>query len=49
MTAFDAAGSAGRAADLLRGLEDLFAEQNTSSTPGSTVIPATYLRVVAEL
>jgi SAM-dependent methyltransferase len=49
MNAFDAAESAGRAADLQRELEELFAEQNTSATPGRTVIPATYLRVVADL
>jgi SAM-dependent methyltransferase len=49
MNAFDAAESAGRAADLRRELEELFAEMNTSSTPGRTVIPATYLRIVADL
>jgi ubiquinone/menaquinone biosynthesis C-methylase UbiE len=49
MNAFAAAESAGRAVDLQRELEELFEEQNTSSTPGSTVIPATYLRVVADL
>jgi SAM-dependent methyltransferase len=49
INAFDAAESAGHAADLQRELEELFAEQNTSATPGRTVIPATYLRVVADL
>jgi hypothetical protein len=49
MNAFDAAESAGRAADLQRELEELFEEQDSSTTPDSTVIPATYLRVVADL
>jgi SAM-dependent methyltransferase len=45
MNAFDAAEKAGRADDLLRELEQLFASQNRSGEPGSTSIPATYLRV----
>jgi SAM-dependent methyltransferase len=49
MNAFDAAESAGREADLQRELEALFEEQDTSSAPGCTVIPATYLRVVVDL
>jgi SAM-dependent methyltransferase len=43
MNAFDAAGKNGRAADLQREMEELFARQNTSA--GTTTIPATFLRV----
>jgi SAM-dependent methyltransferase len=43
MNAFDAAEKAGRAADLQRELEELFAAQN--SGVGTTSIPATFLRV----
>jgi len=43
MNAFEAASANGRAADLQRELETLFAAQNTSSS--STTIPATFLRV----
>lgn len=43
MNAFDAAEKNGRAEDLQRELEELFAAQNTSS--GGTTIPATFLRV----
>jgi SAM-dependent methyltransferase len=43
MNAFDAAEKNGRAADLQRELDALFAAQNTSSD--GTVIPATFLRV----
>lgn len=45
MNAFDAAEKNGRAADLQRELEALFASQNQSSHQGATVIPATFLRV----
>jgi len=45
MNAFAAAADNGRAAELQAELEELFAAQNTSTTPGHTVIPATYLRV----
>lgn len=45
MNAFDAADKQGRAADLLRELEDLFARQNTVSDKSTTSIPATFLRV----
>jgi len=45
MNAFDAAGKNGREADLQKELEALFESQNTSSVPGSTAIPATFLRV----
>jgi SAM-dependent methyltransferase len=43
MNAFDAAGKNGRAADLQRELEELFAAQNSGA--GTTSIPATFLRV----
>jgi len=46
MNAFDAASQSGRADDLQRELEDLFASKNESKEPGRTVIPATFLRVV---
>jgi hypothetical protein len=46
MNAFDAAEKSGRAADLQRELEELFAVQNTS-TKGTT-IPATFLRVTVD-
>jgi SAM-dependent methyltransferase len=45
MNAFDAAASNGKASELQAELEELFTSQNTSATPGTTSIPATYLRV----
>jgi len=45
MNAFEAAAKNGRAADLQRELEALFAAQNQSSREDATVIPATFLRV----
>lgn len=48
MNAFAAAEANGKAADLQSELEELFAAQNTSSTPARTVIPATFLRVTVE-
>jgi len=45
MNAFAAAAANGRAADLQAELEELFTEQNTSTNPVRTVIPATFLRV----
>ena len=48
MNAFKAAESNGRAADLQGELEVLFAAQNTSTTPGRTVIPATFMRVTVD-
>jgi len=45
MNAFAAADKNGRAADLLRELEELFARQNTAASKDSTSIPATFLRV----
>ena len=45
MNAFEAAEKNGRAADLQRELEELFASQNKSSSKDATSIPATFLRV----
>jgi SAM-dependent methyltransferase len=45
MTAFEAAGKNGRAADLQNELEALFRSQNRSSDSRRTSIPATFLRV----
>ncbi|MFA6985072.1 MAG: class I SAM-dependent methyltransferase [Arenimonas sp.] len=49
MNAFEAAEKNGRAADLQRELEALFNGHNKSSEPGSTSIPATFLRVTVEV
>jgi hypothetical protein len=45
MNAFEAAEKNGKAEDLQRELEELFVRENRSSTPGTTSIPATFLRV----
>src|SRR6184192_1685252 len=45
MNAFEAAEKNGRAADLQRELEELFASQNKSPSKDATSIPATFLRV----
>ncbi|WP_310588181.1 class I SAM-dependent methyltransferase [Larkinella terrae] len=45
MNAFEAAEKEGKAEDLQRELEALFASQNTSTDPNSTAISATFLRV----
>jgi len=45
MNAFAAAEKDNRAADLQAELETLFASQNKSTSPNSTVVPATFLRV----
>ena len=45
MNAFDAAEKNGRAADLQKELVALFESQNRSPRPGTTSIPATFLRV----
>jgi ubiquinone/menaquinone biosynthesis C-methylase UbiE len=45
MNAFDAAEKAGRAEELARELDTLFASQNTSTRTDATSIPATFLRV----
>jgi SAM-dependent methyltransferase len=47
MNAFDAAGKSGRADALQRELEELFRAQNRSGSATRTVVPATFLRVVA--
>jgi SAM-dependent methyltransferase len=49
MNAFAAAERAGRAEDLQRELESLFERENRSPTPGTTVIPATFLRVTVRV
>lgn len=45
MNAFEAAEKNGKAEDLQRELEQLFVRENRSTTPGTTSIPATFLRV----
>jgi SAM-dependent methyltransferase len=45
MNAFAAAEANGRGAELEAELDELFEAQNTSTEPGRTVIPATFLRV----
>lgn len=45
MNAFDAAEKSGRAAELQKELETLFAAQNTSPDPARTSVPATFLRI----
>lgn len=47
MNAFGAAEANGRDADLQAELVELFEAQNTSTSPGRTVIPATFMRVTA--
>jgi SAM-dependent methyltransferase len=49
MNAFEAAQRSGRAADLQKELEALFADQNKSANKGTTSIPATFLRVTAAI
>jgi ubiquinone/menaquinone biosynthesis C-methylase UbiE len=49
MNAFEAAEADGRADELWKELEELFIAQNTSSDPGRTSIPATFLRVEVQL
>ena len=49
MNAFAAAEGGGRAKELQAELEKLFISQNTSGGTGTTVIPATYLRVTVTL
>jgi SAM-dependent methyltransferase len=45
MNAYAAAAADGREEDLHADLDELFNAHNTSSSPGATVIPATFLRV----
>jgi ubiquinone/menaquinone biosynthesis C-methylase UbiE len=49
MNAFEAAASNGRADDLFAELDTLFEAHNTSSVPGTTTIPATFLRVSVQV
>ncbi|AMO25144.1 methyltransferase domain-containing protein [Ramlibacter solisilvae] len=49
MNAFDAAAKNGREDELRKELEELFASQNRSADPGRTEIPATFLRVTANV
>jgi ubiquinone/menaquinone biosynthesis C-methylase UbiE len=49
MNAFEAAEKNGRAPDLQKELEDLFNRENTSTDPGKTFIPATFLRVTVDI
>jgi SAM-dependent methyltransferase len=49
MNAFAAAEQSGRAADLQRELEELFASQNQSPRADATSIPATFLRVTVQV
>ena len=49
MNAFDAARKSGRANQLQTELEQLFEAQNTSTQPGLTSIPATFLRVTVSV
>ena len=49
MNAFAAADKAGRAEDLQRELASLFERENMSPTPGTTMIPATFLRVTVRV
>jgi SAM-dependent methyltransferase len=48
MNAFDAANASGKSGDLERELDSLFNSQNKSTTPGTTSIPATFLRVTVQ-
>lgn len=45
MNAFEAAGKAGKAAELQHELEELFVRENRSGNPDTTCIPAAFLRV----
>src|SRR6266487_3099091 len=49
MNAFEAAEKQGRAAELQKQLEELFASQNKSPSKDATSIPATFLRVTVAL
>jgi hypothetical protein len=48
MNAFDAANKNGKASDLSKELNELFARQNTAGK-GATSIPATFLRVTVQV
>lgn len=49
MNAFEAAAADGRADELFAELDELFKSQNTSTDPGTTRIPATYLKVMVDV
>ena len=49
MNAFEAAENNGKALQLQRELEELFASQNRSTDPNTTSIPATFLRVTVKV
>ena len=49
MNAFDAAEASGRRAELAAELDALFNRENTSADPGTTDIPATFLRVTIDV
>ena len=49
MNAFAAAEQNGRADELKKELEDLFTKENRSTIPGTTSIPATFLRVTVRV
>jgi SAM-dependent methyltransferase len=49
MNAFEAAEASGRADELWKELEELFLAKNTSADPGTTRIPATFLRVTVDV
>jgi ubiquinone/menaquinone biosynthesis C-methylase UbiE len=49
MNAFDAAAKSGRAAELQKELEALFAAENRSGNPSATSIPATFLIVTVTI
>ncbi len=49
MNAFEAAEKNGKALELQRELEELFNNQNKSTVPGETSIPATFLRVTVRI
>lgn len=49
MNAFEAADKNGKASELQKELEDLLTQQNESALPTRTIIPATFLRVTAQV
>ena len=48
MNAFEAAEKNGKAAELLAELQQLFKDQNQSSDPNTTSIPATFLMITVQ-
>ncbi|MEO5672903.1 MAG: hypothetical protein ABIR26_19615, partial [Ramlibacter sp.] len=49
MNAFEAAEKTGRADELRKELEALFASKNEATVAGTTVLPATFLRVTVQV